>query len=213
MPSNSTGSNRTQVSRTKPLVILIAALFGIVVCGYALANQPIAKSSAEISGIGEKQTITLHALWENYPTIRDLAGNSTDIVVGQVTDIKRIDDKSQIPTTDYNFRVDSVLKGNANQGETITIRQTGAEGAEIIIELDDDPLLKAGESFVGFLSYSKDFDVYPIVGGPQGRYLLQDDTVNSLDTVNPQAEYIAVKVHDKNLGQFLQEVESEASGQ
>lgn len=195
-------------------ISIVVIAVSAIVATYVVFSQPLAPSTGEIRNEAismkpQKSYLGISAAWDNYPTFKELADNSTDIVVGQITSIKMVDDKSMPPITDYNFRIDLAIKGDLQVGNTITIRQIGAETAEQIAELSDDPLIKEGERFLGFLDYSKEHDVYAIVGGPQGRYLLENGSISSLDTVNPHSDWIPIKADRKDLSEFVQEIKSE----
>jgi hypothetical protein len=108
-----------------------------------------------------------------------------------------------IPTTDFDFRVDRVVKGNLKPQDTITIRQTGAQNSTFLIVVEEDPLLTQGETLLGFMRYADGHDVHVIIGGPQGRFVVQNGLVNSMDNLYPIDGWISVKVKDGNLDQFI----------
>lgn len=162
----------------------------------------------EISEQSEKSIRSLSASWDNYPTLKDLTRSSTHIVIGEITGIQGVNDKDTIPTTDYSFRVDRSLKGDLKPNDVITIRQTGMETDTTLARVLGDPLLKKGETFLGFLRYSTDTGVYPIVGGPQGRYPVQNGLVNSLDRVDPEAFYVPIRFENKPLDEVVRELQA-----
>lgn len=186
-------------------VYTIVAAVAIGIGGHALIESQISQANAQ------KQTLYLSASWDGYSSFKNLAGNSTNIVSGKVISVKSSDAKSTIPTTDFNFQIDKSLKGDLKQGDIIVIRQTGAEGADQIIEIPDDSLLKEGDSIFGFLRYSSEHDVYVIVGGPQGRFINQDDQISSFDSVNKDAQWIQIKTRNTPIESFEQQVKAEAS--
>lgn len=200
------------------MILLGISVVAVIGTAYTVFTQPTTVPGgnaikSEVSDQAQKPIRELSAGWDYYPNFKDLAGNSTHIVIGQVMGIKAAYDKEDIPFTDYNLEINAVVKGNVNPGDMIVIRQTGAEGSDEIVELDDDPLLKQGETFVGFLRYSQDHGVYPIVGGPQGRYEVENGLVYSLDKYDPDADYLPNKADGKELNQFVQEIEEGMSSQ
>ena len=161
------------------------------------------------NGRQQAQRIALSSSWPAYDTISELESASSDIVTGQVLGVKRSDDNSMIPTTDFDFRVDRVIKGSLSPHDTITIRQTGAQNSTVLKEIPDDPLLRQGETLLGFMRYADGHDVYVILGGPQGRFIVQDGVINSMDNLYPRDGWISVKVRDGNLDQFIELIQDE----
>jgi len=68
--------------------------------------------------------------------------------------------------------------------------------------------MQAGERYVLFLTFNQITSSYVPVGGPQGRFVIVDDLVYSLDSIYPNLGYINVKVDGQPLDDFLSEVES-----
>jgi hypothetical protein len=182
----------------------------IAVAALGIGSYTIVQSQA-IETSSQKQISYLSASWDEYSSFKNLAGNSTNIVSGKVMSVNISDMKNMIPTTDFNFQIDHSVKGDLKQGDVIVIRQTGAEGANLVTEVHDDPLLKEGDSIFGFLRYSAEHDIYVIVGGPQGRFIDQGNQVSSLDSVNENASWIPIKVRNAPIESFEQQVKAEAS--
>jgi hypothetical protein len=162
--------------------------------------------------IQEKEISHISTIYPNYLGVRFLEGNATAIVIGEVLGIKGSNTDSMVPTTDFAFRVDKVIKGQIDLGTIIAIRQSGGESNEsIIYEETDDPPLEQGERFLGFMRYAEEEDVYVILGGPQGRFEEENGMLSSLDNRDPNAGWIPVKVKDVPVDQFEERIRSEAA--
>lgn len=191
----------------KTVVILVSAI-GALTTALAFSGGFLQAPEKSLADQPKKESI--HASYIGYTTFDNLIGNSTAIVAGETLGIKAVDDEGNIPTTDFDFRIDNVIQGNLKAGDIITIRQTGAETAEKIAELDDNPLLRKGETVLGFLRYAEEHGVYVFVGGPQGRFEIQNGLVNSMDKVVPEAAWVPIKADNQTVAEFAKVVQSEA---
>ncbi|MBI2917415.1 MAG: hypothetical protein HYY01_05400 [Chloroflexi bacterium] len=116
-----------------------------------------------------------------YSSLADLANEATLIVRGRVVqegDSYPVGDG--FPFTDVVFRVDQVLLGdNAVAGTLITVGQTGGRGRGGLLELELEPLMRAGEEFVLFLHPW--WGLYPekmySVGSYAGRFRIDNGAV------------------------------------
>jgi len=151
----------------------------------------------------------MSGIFPSYKNMKELAGNSTAIITGETVGIKQVfmSGIPEIPMTDYNFKVDRVIRGDLKPGDVITIRQTGAESNDKIVLLEGDPLLKQGDKIVGFVEYVPGYDVYLIIGGPQGRFNIQNGMVYSMDNSIPEDAWIYVKARRQNLDDFVGSIE------
>lgn len=186
--------------------IAVAATIGIL----ALSSTAPAITNGNVPPGTEKERIVLSGSYPDYQNVTWLVGNSSSIVTGETLGVKSEVDDALVPITDYDFQVNSVIKGNLKSGDVITIRQTGIETKTKIAELADDPLLKKGEQVVGFLRYSEDHDVYIFLGGPQGRFVIQNGAVNSLDKIVPEAEWLTIRADNQDLNQFVESIKTQA---
>ena len=67
--------------------------------------------------------------------------------------------------------------------------------------------MKAGEQYVLFLTYNQVTSAYSPVGGPQGRFLVKDDRVYSMDAVHSDLDFINVTIDGRPLDDFLSDVQ------
>lgn len=203
----------TFFDKNRKLVLSIAAVSTVAAISFIAAtlliSNPSGKTPADDNQ--EKEVVFLSPIYLNYLNLKNLAGNSSVIVVGEVLGVKNTNPDPVVPTTDFKFRVDRVVKGNLKLGDTITIRQTAAESTEkIIYEPTDDPLLKQGERLLGFMRYAQNENVYVIIGGPQGRFEEQNGSISSFDNVEPDAAWIPVKVKNFQIDEFERMINADA---
>ncbi len=77
--------------------------------------------------------------------------------------------------TDFSFDISRVLKGDET-GEAV-IHQLGAAGKMPVM---DDPLFEPGEKYILFLRKTES-GICVVLGGPQGRFKVDDGKVYSMD--------------------------------
>ena len=83
-----------------------------------------------------------------------------------------------IPFTEFQVEVVKALKG-ADEGDAFRVLQTGISTDTMIFEIEDDPLLVIGDEYLIFGEYNN-LGTVTILGGPQGRYIYEDEMISSL---------------------------------
>lgn len=168
---------------------------------------------------------SFEGLYENYPYLGKLAGDSTAIIVGKVSSNgdSHISEILGIPVTTFKVEVEEVLKGDLKKGDVIPLQQYGAlapikdkDGKEVTLPAieDETTYLVTGQRYVLFLGTTTETDVYGTLGGPQGQYWIDEkDLVYSLDNVNsdinPHADKQSGIIQVKENGKPLETFESE----
>lgn len=71
---------------------------------------------------------------------------------------------------------------------------------------EKDRLMKIGEEYVFFLGYTPEYQVYSALGGPQGKFMIQNAKVYSMDNFDPEASFVNTKVDGRPLADFVAEV-------
>lgn len=180
-------------------LILAAAVVSIAV--YEINNNDI-----QAQANSESRVAPIDVQWVGYPQLDNLTNSSDAIVIGKI-----ITDKGEIagllPQTDFNVNIEQVLKGNFKPGDNVIVRQVGSRSPTGA--LDTDVMMNVGDRYLFFLGYSHTTtDVYYSLGGPQGRYLIQNGMVNSMDQVDPKADFVHVKEKNKPINDFITEISS-----
>lgn len=130
--------------------------------------------------------VRFSASWAmSYDSVGSIAEAADVIVVGTVTGVDGVtEDRRQagavdasLVFTDFRIRVDETLKGST--AGTLLVHQTGGISGDTIVEIEDDPLLQAGEQYVLFLLNGSG-GTFMVAGGPDGRLVVDDGRTSSL---------------------------------
>ncbi|TES84429.1 MAG: hypothetical protein E3J92_01340 [Dehalococcoidia bacterium] len=146
-------------------------------------------------GIDQNEGMITNVSWaEYYVDIGELCDAADLIAVGEISGV--ISESGEkvaearwggvlLYTTDFAFEIEQVLKGEGV--EEILLHQTGAAGKQ---EISDDPLFEQGERCVLFL---REYEAgkYCVLGGPQGRFMIIDDEVFSMNRILPDEAMIS----------------------
>lgn len=82
---------------------------------------------------------------------------------------------------DVVFRIEQVLRGNATAGATVTVVELGGQIGVDTYVAEAEPSSVKNSSYLLFLVPLQG-SRFGIVGGPQGRYLIESGTIKVLDT-------------------------------
>lgn len=123
-----------------------------------------------------------HASWiYNYKDVNELKESADLIVLGTVSD--SVQEKSDEIDNDLIFtrstiEITKVISGKADLKE-VSVRQMGGHNGKEVVELEDDPLMKKGDEVILFL---KEYETnkFKIIGGPQGRFIVDNGKVFSV---------------------------------
>lgn len=120
------------------------------------------------------------ASWsKSYSSLVELNNDSEIIGVVTITGIKNTEYiNNKIPLTRFEAKVDYALKGCLTNDE-IVITQTGINSGDYVFQIEDDPLMKVGNSYLIF-GYENEANTVTILSGPQGRFVYEDDKVTSI---------------------------------
>lgn len=187
--------------RLSIVFVLIAVATGSVVYATNHVTNTTATGNLQSENSSGKE---IEASWIGYSNLNDLTLNATDIIRGKVSSIRDSTVISGLPLTHFEVTVEQVLKGEIHPGDKIIIRQVG--GTETNVKIDSEVLMKPGETYVLFLEYVQDENLYGILGGPQGRFLIQDQTINSMDNVDPRTAWVQIKVKNETIDEFINKI-------
>ena len=149
----------------------------VFLLAFILLFSTVSCNRADVSSSQSYFTSFLASWSSSFNDISELFNDhGVDLVVyGEVTEIidayplnpSSLDPNGlNIYFTDYNFKVEHVIKGN--EVGSIVIHQTGAVGK---MEIDSDPLFMPGERCLLFL-HQYEPGKYFVRGGPQGRFTI-----------------------------------------
>lgn len=156
---------------------LFAALFCfIIICTVTLSACTNASNSYT-------ERVAMHASWAyNFRDVQDLTENSDLIAYVSVASMESYKE-SGIAKTKYVARVIDELHGEG--AETVEIVMTGGIIDKILYELDDDPLMEINDRFLIF-ARKNTTGTYTVLSGSQGRLVMKDDRVYSLNAIDSE---------------------------
>lgn len=136
-----------------------------------------------------------------YGSIEDLSNHADLIVKGYVTKSiyyhVQLNENHDMLFTNHTLKITEYLQGETIQKE-ITIVQTGGIENNKIDHIKDDPLLQKNMHMIVFLRQIDD-DAYCILGGPQGRFIIQNNKVYSVGEIYSDASVTTKKLHTEGI--------------
>ena len=198
-------SSPRQNKRSLKIIALAAA--GAIVAAASLANAidqnsrygevpcPPASSAASSNSAA--------AATVGFTKLEEIVENSDAIIIADADSCVKVHSHpkdKEIRLTDIEVTTNEVIMGDLPVGRPVTVQLvTSGEGAE------DHPM-QAGERYILFLTFNQITSSYVPVGGPQGRFLITDDRVYSLDSKYPDLAYINVKMDGEPLDDFVSQI-------
>lgn len=169
-------------------------------------------SSPEVDPLNDYERVIMHASWDRaYSGIEDLIQYSDIVAQVKITGIKGLEHPlSNAIVTIYNAEVVTPICGTDEK--EIEILMLGGIDYEnkIIHESASNPLMNVDDEFVVFLHKNKN-GMYSTLGGPQGRFVVDNECVYSLSEYNSVYSEEGINVLSaggKNLNDFIEEVRS-----
>jgi len=99
--------------------------------------------------------------------------------------------------TDYTVRGDKVIKGKVDE-PNIILHQTGGKIGSETQYIRDDPLIEEGTTMLLFLKQYEP-NKYYILGGPQGRFVVEQGKVYSIGELYAPASATTIRLHTKGI--------------
>lgn len=192
-----------EMMKNKKIIYAVTsfALIAVVgITGFFLTSQS-----------ADKEVQYLNASWTyNYKDIKEITLSSDFVALVRVeNEIKNYKD-SGIPFTEFNVKVIEPVYG-ADLGENFTIVMTGANTADSIVEVKDDPLLEANQEYFIFGRQNKDGTI-TILSGPQGRLEYTNGKLNSLQVNNSRVREanpnMNINIVDANVDELINEIKT-----
>jgi hypothetical protein len=192
----------------------LATVIAIVAAGAVVATFGTAYTLDQINRYGEVPCPegmnastggnSASAMIIGFTSLDEIISNSDVIAVADVDKCAKVHSHPkarEIRLTDFEVRVVKIVKGDLPEGGKVTV-QLLTSGSDA-----DYHVMKAGEQYVLFLSYNQVTSAYSPVGGPQGRFLVKDGQVYSMDAVHSDLGFINVTVDGQALDDFLSDVQ------
>ena len=188
-----------KILKNRPFIFLLS--IGILIPSLVGITASIDNPGVEAAN--DTLTRVLMAGWADaYNGLDELCESADLIVTGEIS--KTLEEKqinsSMVETeevllwfTDSLFTVDQVLKGK--DVEQILIHQTGAQGKQEVI---DDPVFIVKDKCILFLHEYED-GKYFVEGGPQGRFMVVNEKVYSMNNILLEVASVSVALDVNNL--------------
>jgi hypothetical protein len=180
---------------TKKLVIVSVLAFSFLLAAVSGASLSIQAASGANGGCSNTpRSGDLVASWAwGYGSLAEMK-NTADavidgVVVGSSTSVGGHD--CGLIYTTYTIGVGTRIKGHV-QGSFIKVLQTGGIIGSSKQEVTDDPLMQTGDRVILFLHLDSQSGIYGILGGPQGRLVVKNQLVYSLNALYSDRKIISV---------------------
>ena len=147
------------------------------------------------SEMGEDIETVTFFWWDQYESPKDLYQEADLVVHGIISDTSAEKDYESFDGDVYTigeFTITKIYKGIS--GMTIFIVQEGGSWNGINYISVDDPVLEVGEEVILFLRHIEE-DRYVILGGPQGRFIVEDGNVYSLGEIKTEANVSTARLN------------------
>ena len=132
-----------------------------------------------------KEVQYLSASWDySYRDVEEIARASDRIALVSVGNVENTFIDQSVPYAIFSVKVETPVY-NCEEDQEFSIYMTGAETDTKIMEIAGDPLLQPGDEILVFCKENPD-GTYRILGGPQGRLVYDDGTLNSISVVLAQ---------------------------
>jgi len=170
----------------------IKALIVPVIIALALAGVFAYSSRNPAQGTQCIQTVrsgSIEVEWlEGFDSIASMRAAASVVVVGEVISSQAALEGRlhKVIYTDHTVSVESPLKGNP--GATVVVYQLGGVWCGARMEVRDDPLMAVGDRLVLFLRLDSDTGEHYVLRGPQGRFVVRDHLVYSLNALYPERD-------------------------
>lgn len=151
---------------------------------------------------------------DNYKNIEELSAESTLVVKGTI--VETISYEKQIGTlgkrtnpfiyTNVTVRVSDVIKGETEYKD-LKFRIQGGKVDTRIMLMGENPFIKKDSEVILFLTKYQD-NLVTVMGGPQGRFHIQDSKVYSIGEYDEYAAESTKALHQngETLERFIQEI-------
>ena len=191
----------------KKILVFIASITAIcsLTCGCSRVTDK--------EPFDEYKTVSMHASWSVYYNgIEELCkAESLDLIARvKIDDGKQENNKGLMMTT-FAANVEELIYGSDE--DIVNIVMTGGvnHDTKTIYEISDDPLMQKDDEFIIF-ARKNESGTYTVLGGPQGRFIIEIDTVYPLLDRISQPDVAIANVANENNGKsiddFIEEIKS-----
>jgi hypothetical protein len=165
-------------------VMAITSIIFLSLFTSACDAEPAQTTSTESTATNNKITIVSVDWAIYYQNLAELFQGADLIAYGEIDRVIEVQEQTISHTdrgdiihynTDLSFHISQILKGD--ETEEAVIHQLGAAGKMVVI---GDPSFQPGEAYILFLRKTES-GIYLVLGGAQGRFMVDNDKVYSID--------------------------------
>ena len=177
----------------------------IILCLLLLCSVFLVACSGEPNTSLEK--VVMNASWAyNYKNVQELTEHSDLIAYVSIATMDTYE-QNGIVMTKYQANIVEEIYGE--KARTVEIIMTGGVVGKTLYEFEDDPLMSAKDEFLIFARKNVS-GTYTILSGPQGRFVVKDDKVFSLNValseVRKASPYSSIYVNGMEKEQFISQI-------
>ena len=173
-----------------------------VFCLAAVIGVGVWHNSAKPYTFDGYKTASMNASWsEYYDGIEELCkAESLDLIARVKIGDGKPENRSGIMMTVFTAEVEDLIYGDREDSVDIIMTGWVDHDTKTIYEISSDPLMKKGDEFIVF-AQKNESGTYTVLGGPQGRFLIENDTVYPLFEWISKSDVKKASVVDKNTGE------------
>lgn len=199
-------------NKQKTTLAVITAAIIVAVGTFVLVlefDNSVNNQSVVPSVIADAKTDVEGALmfvdWVGFTDVKNMTATATDIVVASVDRTKEsigVD----YPLTYYELSIKESWKGNLKSGNIIELREFGGIYSHQN-QIVDGVMVEENKEYIFFLQPNPKQNNYVPIGGPNGKFIIENNKVYSLDHVNEKAvANLSVLVKDVSFVDFKNEI-------
>lgn len=188
-------------------------VWAIVLCFFILSSLLFGCSNKK-ANTNEYEKVALSVSWEyNYGSVEEMAQTCDLIAIVRITgsNIDNAYSNYNVLLTVYSAEIKQLIYGKSE--ENIKIVMTGGvdETTKKIYEIVDDPLMNNNDEFLIFAQQNED-GTYTILSGTQGRFVIENEKVYSLNVSNEQVQTFNlnsnIRVDGEDKDEFISKVKA-----
>ena len=175
-----------------------------VFCLAAVIGVGVWHNSAKPYTFDGYKTVSMNASWSvHYNGIEGLCkAENLDLIARVKIGDGIQENRIGLNMTVFTAEVEDLIYGSREDNVDIIMTGWVDHDTKTIHEISDDPLMKKGDEFIIF-ARKNESGTYTILGGPQGRFLIENDTVYHLYEWTPLPDAEKSNVADKNTGESV----------
>jgi hypothetical protein len=163
------------------LTAVVLLVLGTLAGASVFDPEKSIRSQASCATAPSSSTIILDWAY-GYSNLKEMKNAADRVVEGVVMGSST--SGCEIPVTHYAVKARLMIKGIISSS-LIQVAQTGGMIGTSKQEVRDDPLMQTGDRVILFLHLDPQTGIYGILGGPQGRLVVRNQLVYSLNTLYP----------------------------